>query len=43
MKKKKKDLFPSPSKGAKQTSSPEKALESKTNEKNPLNPELKCP
>jgi hypothetical protein len=36
-------LFPSPSKGANQTSSPEKAHESMANEKNPPNSELECP
>jgi hypothetical protein len=36
-------IVPSPNKGANQTSSPEKAPESMANEKNPPNPELKCP
>jgi hypothetical protein len=35
-------LFPSPNKGANQTSSPEKARESMANEKTP-NPDLKHP
>jgi hypothetical protein len=35
-------LFPS-NKGANQTSSPEKALKSMANEKNPPNPELEHP
>jgi hypothetical protein len=36
-------LFPSPNKGANQTSPPEKAHESMANEKNPPNPELERP
>jgi hypothetical protein len=36
-------LFPPPNKGANQNSSPEKARESMTNEKNQPNPELKRP
>jgi hypothetical protein len=37
------DCFPSPNKGANQTSSPEKACESMVNEKNPPNSELEHP
>jgi hypothetical protein len=37
------DCFPSPNKGANQTSSPEKARESMANDKNPPNSELEHP